>query len=290
MRTRKTRKINRKKGGKELGRGRYGYTYNPPLKCTRSEKQNNANASRISKIFTREDNSDDGLYKEYANGLLVKELDPTGEWSITPELMCPLDKAQTNTNFKRLNTSKFKQQIIYKYGGVTLGSILKKVGEWDPYNSEGPDTRKYDVQSFKLYISLVKTLLHILPRLHVKYIHDDLHDNNILFNPDDGKLRIIDFGRLEPLNLTVRKLKHASKNAEQKSEETYIDLAKQIDYKHVYDNISSLIWSFTDTESLPGLFDSWYKDWSGPDGAVWNSQYDKTITCKIYIDAINAIP
>jgi len=287
---RSTRKINRKKGGKELGKGRYGYTYRPSLKCAKSEKTINTSSDHVSKIFEREDNRDDGLYKEYTNGLLVKELDPDGIWSITPELMCPLDKTQENANFKRKNASKFKQQIIYKYGGVTLDSITTRIGEWNSYTAEGPDERKYDLEAFKMHIALIKTLLDVLPKLHVKYIHTDLHDNNLLFNPDDGKLRLIDFGRLESVIVAATRLKQAAKNGDTTSDEIYIDRAKQVDYKKVYDNISSLIWHFGETKSLPGFFDKWYKDWSGVDGVVWQSIFDKKITCKIYADAINAIP
>ena len=43
-------------------------------------------------------------HDEYKNGLLVKTLDPTGSWSITPELLCPIDKTQTNANFLKKNT------------------------------------------------------------------------------------------------------------------------------------------------------------------------------------------
>lgn len=272
------------KGGKELSSGRYGLVYMPPLKCAGSETK--YNTQYISKIFRTEDNDVDGLYREYANGLLVKELDPTGIWSITPEILCTLDKTQENSNFRRKNASKYKHQIVYKYGGVTLDSLCKRIGERNAYFNEGPDERKYDVAAFKIYVSLFKNLLTILPKIHVKYIHGDLHAQNILFSPEDGTLRFIDFGRLESIRDSANKL--ISKASEQKPMDYYIDKVKQIDYAKIFSYIDSDVWSFDDKKSLPTPF---FADWKNTVSEnIRQAGYKDGLTCQMYIDAINALP
>jgi len=256
----------------------------PPLKCSGSEAK--YNTQYISKIFTTENNNVDGLYKEYANGLLVKELDPDGVWSITPEILCPLDKTQENANFLMKPVGKYKHQIVYRHGGVALESLLKRIGERDEYTTSGPDQRPYDVTAFKLYVGLFKNLLTLLPKLHVKYIHGDLHTNNILFDPEDGQLRLIDFGRLETIQDNVTKL--ISRATEQKPVDYYIDKVKQIDYAKIFSFIDSDVWSFDDKKSLPVPFFAQWKQTISSD--IFFSRHKGTATCQMYIDAINALP
>jgi hypothetical protein len=285
---RKTRRAGRKqRGGMEIGRGRYGYVYRPALKCSRKAGMTGPNYGEeyVSKIFLTENNADDGLYREYANGLLVKALDPSGNWSLTPEILCPLDKTQENTGFLMRNPSKFANQIIYKYGGVTLESLVTRIGERDEYTAEGPDLRKYTIEGFKLYVGLVKRLMTILPKLHVKYVHTDLHNWNILFSTEDDGLRLIDFGRLESIEANVAKLKAKMVLP---NDEIYIDIVKQVDYKNVYDSVSSLVWDFGQKQSLPGFFDEWLDAWH--DKTIWRASQNKTLTCQMYVDAINALP
>ena len=290
MGPRKTRKNKRKqsrkhRGGKELSRGQYGLVYMPPLKCSDNEAK--YDTQYISKIFTTEDNGVDGLYKEYANGLLVKELDPSGSWSITPELLCPLDKTQDNANFLMKRVGKYKHQIVYRHGGVTLESLRLRIGEWDEYEKSGQiDERPYDVAAFKLYVSLFKQVLTLLPKLHVRYIHGDFHTNNILYNPEDGQLRMIDFGRLESIQDNVNKL--ISRATEQKPVDYYIDTVKQIDYAKIFSYIDADVWSFDDKKSLPAPFFAEWKQTISMN--ILYTRHKGTVTCQMYIDAINALP
>lgn len=86
---------------------------------------------------------------------------------------CLIDKLNYNTNNLKIH------EIVYDYGGVQLDNIVMN-----------------DQDFIKAFIILCKSLqtLHELD-----FVHRDIKPNNILYNDDNNKLSLIDFGMCIPL-------------------------------------------------------------------------------------------
>jgi len=296
---RKTKRSKRQSGGKEIGSGAYGTVYSPPLKCL---KTNNSNATRyystnyISKIFTMERIPGYTAQDEYRNGLLVKTLDPSGTWSLTPELLCSIDKTQTNANFLQKDPDDYTSQLIYKNGGIPMYAILLKDGlPIKPFFDDPKFYKDYDPEKLSTYIDCAKQLMTILPHLHIKYAHNDLHDANILYSPEDKKARLIDFADLktieslvEPkLTKFINRFGITDTHYLEPIQATFEDDVKRYDYAKIYDNIVGIINSKWTRSVKPGHFQEWYTYWVN---RIDEALEDGTIRARFYSDAIKALP
>jgi serine/threonine protein kinase len=303
MPSRKTRrkqsKQSKQSAGSEIGSGAYGTVYSPPLKCLNTNGTNVTkyyNTNYISKIFTMESMSGYSAHDEYKNGLLVKTLDPTGSWSITPELLCPIDKTQTNANFLKKNASDYTNQLIYKNGGIPMYAILLKDGlPIKPFFDDAKFYKDYDPEKLTTYVDCAKQVMTILPQLHTKYAHNDLHDANVLYNPEDKKARLIDFAEVktieslvEPkLTKFINRFGITDTHDLEPIQATFEDDVKRYDYAKIYDNIVGIINSKWARTVKPGHFQEWYTYWVN---RIDEALEDGTIRARFYSDAIKALP
>lgn len=184
----KTKYLNLK-GGKYLHEGADGIVFRPPLLCGNTEYENE---NYVGKIMIEESASD-----ELTKSNKIRELDPLMEWSITIDLKCKINDIQTDEDFNNKKDSKDYRgkiyQIISKYGGISLYNKLNIDATNDNYSLIKKD-------EIPICFKLVKNLIPKIKELNKKYYHNDLHLHNILYNPEDGKIKIFDFGRLIDVN------------------------------------------------------------------------------------------
>jgi len=180
--------LNVLKGGEEIGRGLFGIVFRPPLHCE-PRKEEFENDKYVGKIMTAEE-----AEKELINSNIVRGLDPSGEWSITVASICNFNKKQPQEpdfekNKFQIEKDNFTIQLISKFGGKTI----KKLISW---NEDEP--LKLDVSKIPLFIKLVKESVKAIDALNAGgYCHDDIHLDNIMYNEEDKKVRLIDFGKLK---------------------------------------------------------------------------------------------
>ena len=83
------------KGGEEIGRGKFGLVFRPPL-ISQPIKEIYQSNDYVGKIMVEEN-----AEKELIKSNKVRELDPTCEWSITIEYKSIYQEEQTEVDFKK---------------------------------------------------------------------------------------------------------------------------------------------------------------------------------------------
>lgn len=205
-----TNKTRRKVGGKKIGQGVYGSVYSPPLKCTDGSEFDFISDEFVSKTVIKS-----VAYKEFNNSQMVRILDPDEQWFLTVRHICELAEEQTNTNFRRNKESRKvlrnkkgeplqarTVQLILKNGGQPLISLLEKPGV--VYNTKDYTHNvvlDYEWSKLPLVIKCIKNIIPGLDILNKKYIHNDLHFGNIVY--DGSTSHIIDFGFLETIDNSI---------------------------------------------------------------------------------------
>jgi len=179
--------LNVLKGGKEIGKGGYGIVFRPPLNCE-PRKEEFENDNYVGKIMSYKD-----AQEELINSNKVRLLDPTGEWSITVVHESYYnDKQPQENDYKQEYKTRHPYQLISKFGGKSLKKLIS-------YDADEPS--KLDVSKIPLFIKLVKDTVIAIDALNAGgYSHGDLHIDNIIYDEIDGKIRLIDFGRLKKLD------------------------------------------------------------------------------------------
>jgi len=192
----KRKTIRRQRGGLRIGEGAEGSVFSPPLKCKEGDDSRFSSGLYVSKQVSAETG-----VAEHQNSFLVRNLDPTGEWSIVAEHVCSIAPEQTNTNFVApADSSDVRNyQLIFKNGGLSLLNLLMKdhsavYDEKYLYDPENFD--KLDPEGLRLIISVVKKVAHNLDILNSKYSHNDMHLGNIVYNRANHTGHIIDFARM----------------------------------------------------------------------------------------------
>lgn len=176
-RVRRRKQTRRKrKGGKKLGEGKYGFVVEPAIPCVGKAD------GYVSKVFKTKEEFDKAKSNPvYAK---LKEIDPDQTRFLYPEF-CDTPGELTEENKQDGITDENKQwsYLMKKGGDVTLYDSLQNV---DKYVTK--DTVKFMLEDLRELFESVKIL-------HANNIlHDDLHTKNILVTAE-GKFQIIDFDR-----------------------------------------------------------------------------------------------
>jgi serine/threonine protein kinase len=213
----------------KIGEGGFGTVSRPPARCNKffSSSSKNINDYNWNSIVFQETYYKNPNYisklsdynaaiKEMNIGNIIKHHIKNWEkYYCFTEFICEAPKEK----HVQIGPDEFQDTYgIAPYCGITLNKIIQG---------------KYHIAEKELccLLNALKGLCIGLGKLHnIQIYHNDIHDENILFNPKDGKLRWIDFGLAEDL---VDEKKALGKNWE----------SKPIFIKHKLEDTESLIFN-----------------------------------------------
>jgi len=163
-----------------IGKGSFGCTYKPPLKCIDKPNLNKKHDEDAMKFMKNDD------YTKWEKFIseIINRIDPNHEYFIAlSEDQCTIDIVKEKEeidkcmNYRRSTVKNEFIGFFIKYGGITLD--------------------KYLTLNKNNYYDTFKIMLHLLKGLSILHknniIHRDLKGNNIVIGSDNIS-RIIDFG------------------------------------------------------------------------------------------------
>lgn len=169
MATRKTQK----RGGKYIGRGSYGCTFRPAIRCsTNTKREKNA----VSKILNSPNASE-----EFKMAPTLSSIDPEQKYTLYPLKLCdpafdPSNLNENSTLCTNIIRKKSKKMILMKDGGVNLVDVLERLPKG---------------QFNKLHLAFFRGLLNVfagLEHLHTNdFVHLDIKAGNIVCKIEKGK-------------------------------------------------------------------------------------------------------
>jgi serine/threonine protein kinase len=175
-------------GSGYISSGSYGCVNDPPIKCEDDEdKSRSYYKNTVGKYFNKVSTAE----SEFELNRIVKMIDPNHEWTLPLYKKCVIKDFQKKDQTDRCEhfntqTSNITTyiQLIYKYGGLDLYSVI------DKYSNAKIENKQSE------FIKIFNSLGPILKGLHKlnekKLGHFDIKPGNILYN--GNKLSIIDFG------------------------------------------------------------------------------------------------
>lgn len=181
------------RGGRYLGEGTYGCTLEPAPTCIDSEQHHTSMRKRpkpplVGKIFT----STSAAIEEWATATALAKIDPNQEFTVYPLAHCRTSERMIKAvgesdRCEIMRSDKTQAQPIdmleMPNGGVTLDTFVAQ-------NRPSPDmVAKVLLPVFR---GMQKLVRHGI-------VHQDLKFDNILYSPEAGRARIIDFGLQVPL-------------------------------------------------------------------------------------------
>lgn len=166
-------------GGKFVGQGSYACVFYPLIKCNNADYDKTKYPKTVGKVF--KENKLSHVEDEYHIVKKIKKIDPKNEFSVEFFGKCEV----STLNFKK-SDEKDKcndlylnnyQQLIYAYKGVDLTRLPK------------------NIKIENIFIAL-KKIMYAINVLNYKnsIIHVDIKPLNMLYNKEDNKIYLIDFG------------------------------------------------------------------------------------------------
>jgi serine/threonine protein kinase len=163
-----------------VGKGSYGCVIKPNINCNGTFGKNN----EITKFFF----SKKDYLVEYKNQIKVESVDKKGSFIVKKKSNCKI--FLTPEIIKKINNiilcdlnSNVVYQITYEYGGINLYNIFIK---------------EIDFLLKKNLINFLQNFVNIFDGLSTfnknNIFHNDIKIDNILYNKNNNKFKIIDFG------------------------------------------------------------------------------------------------
>lgn len=170
---------------KEIGSGSFGIVSRPPARCNSFYNKNfNQNAFReafynpnyVSKLTTHWSAS-----KEIDIALAIKERIPTYyEYFCLGEFICPAPESKSINR----NGDEYDTYIIMPYCGIPFSQIIRN-----------DVIAPMSIFELCYILTALQKLVHGIQLLHMNHIfHNDIHEDNILYDSETYTLRLIDFG------------------------------------------------------------------------------------------------
>lgn len=177
-------------GGKFIGQGSYACVFYPLIKCNDVNYDKTKYPKTIGKIFKGKHSN--SVISEYQIVKKIKKIDPNNNFSVEFFGKCEV----STLNFKK-SDEKDKcndlylnnyHQLIYAYKGVDLTRLPK------------------NIKTEKIFIAL-KNIIYALNILNYdnRIIHVDIKPLNMLYNKEEDKIYLIDFGMSIEKNKFMKK-------------------------------------------------------------------------------------
>jgi len=169
-----------------IAEGSYGCVFSPPLKCLNNKK---TTASQAGKIF----NTRDSMEEEKNLAEKINKIDPKGKWTVPYYGSCFINVEQTRPNDNIYKCNKYTkhipttEQLIYKNGGIDLNHFIN--------NFELLKNTLFIDDLIPLFYNLLKGLRTLNEK---QLAHCDIKPPNMLYDFDESKFYIIDFGLTTP--------------------------------------------------------------------------------------------
>lgn len=168
-----------------LGSGTYGCVFSPPLQCKKhpNEKQQQSSKHVVGKVFINKHAFQD----EYKNFKYMTEfVDKRSEFTVHMKAECIVKPTTLNAPTDKCTTFKgTEHQIIYPNHGDDLLIYAQ--------NNHG---------NVKAFLKLVKALAPVFKGLETmaraQVIHSDIKPANMLYNPVQKRVVLIDYGLVTP--------------------------------------------------------------------------------------------
>lgn len=187
---------------KVIGEGGYGCVHKPALHCSTNQSDHFKYDDYVSKFMIVENAKD-----ELAEFMIIDKIDPKDEFHLGNPVLCEpkIDKESIKNigKCKDLNIKNVVSRpndyrlLLLKYGGYDLANFCK-------HHLSQMDKNK--VHPFLLEIRQLLKGLQAFKNNGL--VHNDIKPQNILFNPENGQLRFIDFGLMK----TKKQLTNLSKD------------------------------------------------------------------------------
>jgi len=171
-----------------IAEGSYGCVFSPPLKCLNDKK---TTSSQAGKIF----NTRDSMEEEKKLAEKINKIDPKGKWTVPYYGSCFINVEQTLPNDNIYKCNKYTkhipttEQLIYKNGGIDLNHFIN--------NFELLKNTLFIDDLIPLFYNLLKGLRTLNEK---QLAHCDIKPPNMLYDFDESKFYIIDFGLTKPYN------------------------------------------------------------------------------------------
>lgn len=190
---------------KIIGEGAYGCVHKPSIPCKTEPARDFDYTNYVSKFM-----QDNDAEKELREFVVIGNYDPNNEYHLGTPLKCKPkltpDIIDDIKNCKHIDKNNLTTQpdiyslLLIKYGGPDLASFCKD------FIKDYLKTNKTE-KSDDFWIEAHHLLRGLKFFKDNNIVHHDIKPQNILFNPDNGKLMFIDFGLMNTKNKIIEKSK-----------------------------------------------------------------------------------
>ena len=184
-----------------VGEGTYGCVHKPSLNC---EKENRPPPNKITKLM-----KDSEAEKEYAEYDIMEQVDPKHDYYLGAPKKCKVDVniynqksaakcsrlKKEDSNLTR-NLAKY-MLLVMENGGDNLEDFADNAKKW-PKNAENIQRIEH------FWLEAHRVLGGVKAFLDHGYIHHDLKPQNIVYNVENGRINLIDFGMMQKKSNVIK--------------------------------------------------------------------------------------
>jgi serine/threonine protein kinase len=185
-----------------IGEGAFGCVHKPSLKCQTPPSQGFNYNNYVSKIMTKTN-----AQKELAEFVIISNIDPTNKYHLGTPKICSPNVTQDNfsqdiskcKNIKNTDVMRDPNKyglLLLKFGGINLKELVDKY--FTKYLSKDKDNR---VDLF--FIEIHRLIMGLKMFKDNGIIHYDIKPQNILFSPETGEMKYIDFGQMRTKRVVI---------------------------------------------------------------------------------------